>query len=141
MSENQSNNTASLTAAQKGTVHQRLSVTNSLLVLAVIISVTVNGWFAWNRHDQAEALPPVLVIDPYALQHAKKEALLASGISKFESIVAETEQFAITLNSVLNDYREAGYVVVNRNAVIASPERLDITETVAQRLNLSLVSR
>jgi hypothetical protein len=37
---------------------------------------------------------------------------------------------------VLSDYRDAGMVVLNRNAVIAAPTTVDVTEVIATRLGV-----
>jgi hypothetical protein len=81
-------------------------------------------------------VPPVVVLDLYGLQQAKLQQVQADGLP-FETVAREGEAFARRLDAVLSDYRDAGMVVLNRNAVIAAPTTtVDVTEVIATRLGV-----
>jgi hypothetical protein len=86
---------------------------------------------------RANAVPPVVVLDLYGLQQAKLQQVQADGLP-FETVAREGEAFARRLDAVLSDYRDAGMVVLNRNAVIAAPTTVDVTEVIATRLESSI---
>lgn len=79
----------------------------------------------------------VLVIDSVAIENAKK-AQLQESISDYAQVLREAQSFSRDLHQILAAYREAGIIVLNRHAVIAMPDAVDITNQVARELNVAL---
>lgn len=113
----------------------------ALLVGLVLLGVYLAVPGQFNRGNDggvevpANAVPPVVVLDLYGLQQAKLQQVQADGLP-FETAAREGEAFARRLDAVLSDYRDAGMVVLNRNAVIAAPTTVDVTEVIATRLGV-----
>lgn len=95
-----------------------------------------NNYGAGSEEAQASVVPSVVVLDLYGLQQAKLQQLQSEELP-FETVAREAEEFARKLHAVLNDYRFAGMIVLNRNAVVATPETLDVTRVIAGRLGVN----
>lgn len=89
-----------------------------------------------GQERSADLSPQVVVLDLYGLQQAKLEQVQGAD-APFDAVAREAESFARRLEVVLSDYRNAGMVVVNRNAVITAPGMVDVTEVIASRLGVS----
>jgi hypothetical protein len=108
-----------------------------LIVVGVYLAVSAISQSGNEAGEEvrANAVPPVVVLDLYGLQQAKLQQVQADGLP-FETVAREGEAFARRLDAVLSDYRDAGMVVLNRNAVIAAPTTVDVTEVIATRLGV-----
>ncbi len=77
----------------------------------------------------------VVVVDNAGLATVRMRQLLDEQIDA--SAVAErAQEFSEALALEVKRYSDAGFVVVNKGAVLAQPEQLDVTRIVAQRMGL-----
>lgn len=106
-------------------------------ISALLLALTYPYASRSTESEQADTRPPVVLIDAFVLHHVKRTEL-ERDYSSFEQVMKESERFALDLQEILNDYRDAGIIVINKNAVFAAPDELDVTPVVAQRLNLTL---
>lgn len=90
-----------------------------------------------GRIENLQHQPSVVVIDIGLLHLAKKQELQEQ-IPSYETVMREVDIFTHELDEILNAYSEAGIVVINKNATVVTPESLDVTMVLAERLQLHL---
>ena len=79
----------------------------------------------------------LIVVDSQRLFEAQMQKMM--GMTAPGQAAAAGDRFAERLQEVLDLYTGSGYVVLPRDAVIAYPPRLDVTDTVSQALGLGIL--
>lgn len=106
-----------------------------LIVAAVLLVAAAAYRFIGVGGGQPQ--PVVVLLDVVLVQEAKKQEL-AELYPTYEELMREVDKFATELQTMLQAYRDAGLVVLNKNVVISAPEHLDVTQIVADRLGVDL---
>lgn len=106
-----------------------------LIVAAVLLVAAVAYRFVGIGGGQPQ--PSVVLLDVVLVQEAKKQEL-AELYPTYEELMREVDKFATELQAMLQAYRDAGLVVLNKSVVISAPEHLDVTQIVADNLGVDL---
>jgi hypothetical protein len=89
-----------------------------------------------------EAASAIVVVDTKRLVDAKirlATAAIASGaVMNQEQLTLQGQDFGVNLMRSLKSYRDAGYVVLDRQHALAVPLGRDVTEAVARELGVEL---
>lgn len=112
-----------------------------VIIVAVVLLVSAVA-YRYLKLGGEQPQPAVVLLDVVLVQEAKKQEL-AELYPTYEELMREVDRFAVELQSMLQAYRDAGLVVINKNVVITAPEHLDVTPIVADHLgvDLSIVRR
>jgi hypothetical protein len=103
---------------------------------ALAVATAAGAYWGWHTAPQ---VPSVLVVDSRRIVEAKLASMMAERNAPVSG--EDSERFAAQLNAVLARYAERGYTVLNSAAVVSAPPGRDITELVAQRLQVDLGAR
>lgn len=116
--------------------------TGSAQMLALIISVCALVMAAhleyknWNTHS----MPKVAVVDESTLNTSIGYEVMQKACKNPKKAQAASEQRVAQLAEVISNMRDSGYVVINKSSVMSYPAGNDITEAIADEMDLELVT-
>ncbi|WP_425953167.1 hypothetical protein [Ralstonia pseudosolanacearum] len=114
-----------------------VSLTTTIIVAALLSAFSgVLSWhFAGGDRQQTQTIAQ---LDAAKLVDIQAKAALAKPGITTEEATKEGREFVVHLNQVLDEYTQAGVVVINASVALNRPAQTDITAQVAQKLGLKL---
>lgn len=112
----------------------------SVLLVTVFVATLFSGLTAYivtQWFDSPTGDVPFVVLDSGRLVEASIRAIREQELGA-EDVVTSAANFSDALNRSTTRFVDAGFVVINRGAVLDFDPRLDITELVAHELGLDL---
>lgn len=112
----------------------------SLLTACVIAAVfsAFSGFASWHFASQNVGGTQVAVIDSGKIARQAMNTTLAKPDMNPEQAAAEADAFVEKLNRTLEEYTDAGIVVVNTSIALTRPAGNDITQAIAAKLGVKL---
>jgi hypothetical protein len=112
----------------------------SLVTACVIAAVfsAFSGFASWYLASQNVGGTQVAVIDAGKIARQSMNTTLAKPGMNPERAAAEADVFVEQLNKSMEEYTEAGIVVINTNIALTRPAGNDITQTIAAKLGVKL---
>ena len=112
----------------------------SLVTACVIAAVFsgFSGFASWYLASQNVGGTQVAVIDAGKIARQSMNTTLAKPGMNPERAAAEADVFVEQLNKSMEEYTEAGIVVINTNIALTRPAGNDITQTIAAKLGVKL---
>ena len=112
----------------------------SLVTACVIAAVfsAFSGIASWHFASQNVGGTQVAVIDSGKIARQAMNTTLAKPDMNPEKAAAEADAFIDKLNKTLEEYTDAGIVVVNTSVALTRPEGNDITHAIATKLGVKL---
>lgn len=111
------------------------------LVTACVISIifsAFSGMAAWHFASQNVGGTVVAVIDSAKIARQAMNTTLAKPDMNPEKAAAEADAFVEKLNKTMEEYTDAGIVVVNTSVALTRPVNNDITQVIATKLGVKL---
>lgn len=110
------------------------------LILIAIVFLCSAVLFYWTQiRERTNEVPQIVFIDVVGIQLAKKRELEQT-LPTYAEIMSEVDEFSSQLQEILDAYREAGVIVLSESIVLAAPGQFDITQAVANHLNVQLAT-
>lgn len=122
---------------EPGGMSAKVTILGALL-LSIGCSVLGAGGAVYYMQQHAAKEQKILLVDGNALLRAKVAEITTLGVSQ-DDLPKKAQEFSAKLQSVMNQYRDAGYLVINTNVVLASPDGVNVTADVAKALNVNVV--
>lgn len=107
-----------------------------LFTAVFTILICYFGYKQLNKAHQASAMVAYLDYDTI-VERAGKKVLRDGSIYKGISAQDDSAQFALNLKSAIASYADAGYIVINKKALIDGSKSFDITPAVVQKIGLT----
>lgn len=105
-------------------------------VIALIFSGFGSMLTVWYMSQQIPKQAGVVVIDSKKIVEKRMKEVMAMPGMTAEKASEEGRKTVAGLDAALGEYRNQGLVVINSGVTLAWPANLDITKTVAARLNI-----
>lgn len=136
------NTNAELTKQSDSSTNRTSGQTGVNLLTTIIVAAlcsAFSGLLTWHfaTGDRAQATPVVMVDGAKLVEIQAKAALSKPGMT-VEQAEAQGKEFVRRLNSALEDYTQAGVIVVNSSVVLNRPGSVDVTAAVAQKLGIKI---
>jgi len=128
--------TPSSTATQPAAAPAGVSIVTACVIAAVFSAFS--GVASWHFASQNIGGTQVAVIDAGKIARQSMNTTLAKPGMNPERAAAEADVFVERLNKTMEEYAEAGIVVVNTNVALTRPAGNDITQTIAAKLGVKL---
>lgn len=128
--------TPSSAATQPAAAPAGVSIVTACVIAAVFSAFS--GYASWHFASQNIGGTQVAVIDAGKIARQSMNATLAKPGMNPERAAAEADVFVERLNKTMEEYAEAGIVVVNTNVALTRPAGNDITQTIAAKLGVKL---
>lgn len=128
--------TPSSAATQPAAAPAGVSIVTACVIAAVFSAFS--GFASWHFASQNIGGTQVAVIDAGKIARQSMNATLAKPGMNPERAAAEADVFVERLNKTMEEYAEAGIVVVNTNVALTRPAGNDITQTIAAKLGVKL---
>lgn len=128
--------TPSSAATQPAAAPAGVSIVTACVIAAVFSAFS--GFASWHFASQNIGGTQVAVIDAGKIARQSMNATLAKPGMNPERAAAEADVFVERLNTTMEEYAEAGIVVVNTNVALTRPAGNDITQTIAAKLGVKL---
>jgi hypothetical protein len=128
--------TPSSAATQPAAAPAGVSIVTACVIAAVFSAFS--GFASWHFASQNIGGTQVAVIDAGKIARQSMNATLAKPGMNPERAAAEADVFIERLNKTMEEYAEAGIVVVNTNVALTRPAGNDITQTIAAKLGVKL---
>jgi hypothetical protein len=112
----------------------------SLVTACVIAAVfsAFSGMASWHFASQNVGGTQVAVIDSGKIARQAMNTTLAKPDMNPERAAAEANAFIEKLNKTMEEYTDAGIVVVNTSVALTRPAENDITQAIAAKLGVKL---
>jgi hypothetical protein len=112
----------------------------SLVTACVIAAVfsAFSGMASWHFASQNVGGTQVAVIDSGKIARQAMNTTLAKPDMNPEKAAAEADAFIEKLNKTMEEYTDAGIVVVNTSVALTRPAGNDITQLIAAKLGVKL---
>jgi hypothetical protein len=112
----------------------------SLVTACVIAAVfsAFSGMASWHFASQNVGGTQVAVIDSGKIARQAMNTTLAKPDMNPEKAAAEADAFIEKLNKTMEEYTDAGIVVVNTSVALTRPAGNDITQSIASKLGVKL---
>jgi len=118
-------------------IPEGVSLPTAIVVSALFAAFA--GVLSWHFATAAHpSTPPVALVDASKIIAAESKLTLSTPGMTEDRASKAGQSFVLRLNQTLDEYTQAGVVVVNANVVLNNPSQFDITAQIAQKLGLKL---
>ncbi|WP_432263216.1 hypothetical protein [Cupriavidus sp. TMH.W2] len=118
------------------------TTTGVSLVTTIVVSTLLSafsGLLSWHfATSSKQPTQMVALIDGAKLVEIQAKTALATPGMTPEQATTQGKEFVLRLNQALDEYTQAGVVVINSSVVLNRPGQTDITPQVAQKLGLKV---